>query len=168
MVLHVTSEQGESTVHVRYSGCDHNGFDDGVTVRRLTRDAMQPLLAGPNRLFSFSGRDEKRQDQSQRSRDGIEIGRADRKLQPRPPALPLTPPPNRAQILLPSAPPSSHLSRVPSSSLTFADRDSHRAWLATQAALPAGFRVGTTAFDFMPREAPVPSPEPPPAVRAGR
>ena len=60
MVLHVTSEQGESTVQVRYSGCDHNGFDDGVTVRALTREAMQPLLAGPNRLFSFSGRDEKR------------------------------------------------------------------------------------------------------------
>lgn len=60
MVLHVTSEQGESTVHARYSGCDHNGFDDGVTVRRLTREAMQPLLEGPNRLFSFSGREEKR------------------------------------------------------------------------------------------------------------
>ena len=60
MVLHVTSEAGESTVHVRYSGCDHNGFDDGVTVRRLSREVMQPLLAGPNRLFSFSGRDEKR------------------------------------------------------------------------------------------------------------
>ena len=60
MVLHATSDAGESAVHVRYSGCDHNGFDDGVTVRRLTREAMQPLLAGPNRLFSFSGRDEKR------------------------------------------------------------------------------------------------------------
>ena len=60
MVLHVTSDAGESTVHARYSGCDHNGFDDGVTVRRLTREAMQPLLAGPNRLSSFSGRDEKR------------------------------------------------------------------------------------------------------------
>lgn len=60
MVLHVTSTQGESIVHVRYSGCDHNGFDDGVTVRGLTREAMQPLLAGPNRLFGFSGREEKR------------------------------------------------------------------------------------------------------------
>ncbi len=60
MVLRIASDAGESTVHVRYSGCDHNGFDDGVTVRRLTREAMQPLLAGPNRLFSFSGRDEKR------------------------------------------------------------------------------------------------------------
>lgn len=61
MVLHVTSDAAESTVHVRYSGCDHNGFDDGVMLRGLTRDAMQPLLAGPNRLFSFSGRDEKRE-----------------------------------------------------------------------------------------------------------
>lgn len=61
MVLHVTSDEGETTVHVRYSGCDHNGFDDGVTLRRLTREAVQPLLAGPNRLFSFSGRDEKQE-----------------------------------------------------------------------------------------------------------
>lgn len=60
IVLRVTSDAGESTVHARYSGCDHNGFDDGVTVRRLTREAMQPLLAGPNRLLSFSGREEKR------------------------------------------------------------------------------------------------------------
>lgn len=47
--------------------------------------------------------------------------------------------------------------RVPSTSLTFADRTAHRAWLASQAALPAGFRVGTTRFDFTPREAPKPA-----------
>lgn len=46
---------------------------------------------------------------------------------------------------------------MPSTSLTFADRPAHRAWLATQAALPAGFRVGTTRFEFMPREAPKPA-----------
>jgi glutamate N-acetyltransferase/amino-acid N-acetyltransferase len=46
---------------------------------------------------------------------------------------------------------------VPSTSLTFPDRNAHRAWLATQAALPAGFRVGTTRFDFTPREAPKPA-----------
>ena len=46
---------------------------------------------------------------------------------------------------------------VPSTNLTFPNRDSHRAWLATQAALPAGFRVGTTRFDFVPREAPKPA-----------
>lgn len=44
-----------------------------------------------------------------------------------------------------------------STSLTFPDRNAHRAWLATQAALPAGFRVGTTRFDFTPREAPKPA-----------
>lgn len=44
-----------------------------------------------------------------------------------------------------------------STSLTFSDRNAHRAWLATQAALPAGFRVGTTRFDFTPREAPKPA-----------
>ncbi len=46
---------------------------------------------------------------------------------------------------------------MPSTSLTFADRNAHRAWLAAQAALPAGFRVGTTRFEFMPIEAPKPA-----------
>lgn len=46
---------------------------------------------------------------------------------------------------------------MPSTNLTFTDRPSHRAWLATQAALPAGFRVGTARFDFTPREAPKPA-----------
>jgi glutamate N-acetyltransferase/amino-acid N-acetyltransferase len=49
------------------------------------------------------------------------------------------------------------LLRVPSTDLSFPSRDAHRAWLATQAALPAGFRVGTTRFDFVPREAPKPA-----------
>jgi glutamate N-acetyltransferase/amino-acid N-acetyltransferase len=47
--------------------------------------------------------------------------------------------------------------RVPSTNLSFRNRDEHRAWLAAQAALPAGFRVGTTRFDFMPQEAPKPA-----------
>ncbi len=46
---------------------------------------------------------------------------------------------------------------MPSTNLTFSNRSEHRAWLATQAALPAGFRVGTTRFDFTPREAPKPA-----------
>jgi glutamate N-acetyltransferase/amino-acid N-acetyltransferase len=46
---------------------------------------------------------------------------------------------------------------VASTALTFNDRASHRAWLARQARLPAGFRVGTTRFEFMPREAPKPA-----------
>jgi glutamate N-acetyltransferase/amino-acid N-acetyltransferase len=50
-----------------------------------------------------------------------------------------------------------HFSLVPSTDLTFPSRDAHRAWLASQAALPAGFRVGTTRFEFMPREAPKPA-----------
>ena len=41
---------------------------------------------------------------------------------------------------------------MPSTSLTFADRDAHRAWLAAQAGLPRGFRVGAAAFDFTPFE----------------
>ncbi len=44
-----------------------------------------------------------------------------------------------------------------STNLTFADRDAHRTWLAAQAALPAGFRVGRSQFEFVPREAPKPA-----------
>ena len=46
---------------------------------------------------------------------------------------------------------------MPSTNLVFTSRDDHRAWLSTQAALPAGFRVGTARFDFVPREAPKPA-----------
>jgi len=44
-----------------------------------------------------------------------------------------------------------------STTLTFASREAHRAWLSTQAILPAGFRVGTTRFDFVPAEVPKPA-----------
>ena len=41
--------------------------------------------------------------------------------------------------------------------MAFSDRASHRAWLAAQSALPAGFRVGVACFDFTPAEAPKPA-----------
>src|SRR5512137_1450389 len=41
---------------------------------------------------------------------------------------------------------------MPSTSLTFADRAAHRAWLATQARLPRGFRAGASALEFTPFE----------------
>lgn len=44
-----------------------------------------------------------------------------------------------------------------STNLTFSSRDAHHAWLATQAILPAGFRVGTTRFQFVPVEVPKPA-----------
>ncbi|MCC5023017.1 MAG: bifunctional ornithine acetyltransferase/N-acetylglutamate synthase [Candidatus Synoicihabitans palmerolidicus] len=44
-----------------------------------------------------------------------------------------------------------------STQLTFNNRDEHRAWLASQASLPRGFRVGTTQFSFTPGEAPKPA-----------
>ncbi len=46
---------------------------------------------------------------------------------------------------------------MPDADFTFASRDAHRAWLASQARLPAGFRVGRARFDFVPREAPKPA-----------
>ena len=44
-----------------------------------------------------------------------------------------------------------------STELVFSDRAAHRDWLARQAALPAGFRVGATRLEFVPREAPKPA-----------
>ena len=44
-----------------------------------------------------------------------------------------------------------------STQLVFSSRILHRDWLAHQAKLPAGFRVGTTRLDFTPREAPKPA-----------
>jgi glutamate N-acetyltransferase/amino-acid N-acetyltransferase len=46
---------------------------------------------------------------------------------------------------------------VPSTNFLFQNCTEHRAWLASQAALPAGFRVGNSRFDFIPREAPKPA-----------
>lgn len=46
---------------------------------------------------------------------------------------------------------------MPSTQLVFSSRAEHRAWLERQAALPAGFRVGTTRFEFTPFEVPKPA-----------
>lgn len=46
---------------------------------------------------------------------------------------------------------------MPSTNLTFASAADHRAWLSAHAALPQGFQVGCTRFEFMPREAPKPA-----------
>jgi glutamate N-acetyltransferase/amino-acid N-acetyltransferase len=46
---------------------------------------------------------------------------------------------------------------MPSTSLTFASRAEHRAWLEAQAALPEGFRVGTASLEFVPVEVPKPA-----------
>src|SRR5690242_19857881 len=46
---------------------------------------------------------------------------------------------------------------MPSESITFASRAEHRAWLASQSALPDGFRAGTAALEFVPAEVPKPA-----------
>lgn len=61
IVLPITSEQQRNEVFLRYSGCDHNGFDDGRAVRSLTADAVAPLISGPNAVSSFDGGNAKRQ-----------------------------------------------------------------------------------------------------------
>jgi hypothetical protein len=61
IVLLVRSAAGPTEVLLRYAGCDHNGFDDGVSGRTLTAAAVAPLVAGPNAVFTFSGPPEKAQ-----------------------------------------------------------------------------------------------------------
>jgi hypothetical protein len=56
IVLTVTSELGTSVIYLRYSGCDHNGFDDGINRRALTKQAVAPFITGPNIITTgFSG-----------------------------------------------------------------------------------------------------------------
>jgi len=52
IVLRVSSDKGESQVYLRYSSCDHNGFDDGRSVRRLDAKSVAPFIAGPNAVYS--------------------------------------------------------------------------------------------------------------------
>jgi hypothetical protein len=48
LVLLVEHDGGTARVHVRYQGCDHNGFDDGTRTHALTEEAIRPLLSGSN------------------------------------------------------------------------------------------------------------------------
>lgn len=59
IVLQVDSDQGRSTAYVYYSGCDHNGIDDGTVVRGLTRAAVHPLVVDANAPSGWSGPAEK-------------------------------------------------------------------------------------------------------------
>jgi hypothetical protein len=49
LVLKVHGDKGVQEVVVRYTECIGNGFDDGTTVRRLTKAALQPLLTAVGR-----------------------------------------------------------------------------------------------------------------------
>ncbi|GIE78503.1 hypothetical protein Aph02nite_44530 [Actinoplanes philippinensis] len=46
---------GGGEVVVRYSGCDHRGFDDGRTVRRLGVATAKLFLTGANTVFAGAG-----------------------------------------------------------------------------------------------------------------
>lgn len=46
---------------------------------------------------------------------------------------------------------------MPSAPPSFSDAADHRAWLAAQSALPAGFRVGAASLEFVPAEVPKPA-----------
>jgi hypothetical protein len=52
IVLRVRSAAGASEMVVRYAGCDHDGFDDGVSVRSLTPAATALLLTGANTVVN--------------------------------------------------------------------------------------------------------------------
>jgi hypothetical protein len=55
IVLSVTSGQTRNEIYLRYSGCDHNGFDDGTGIRSLTAKVVAPFIAEPNAILGFSG-----------------------------------------------------------------------------------------------------------------
>jgi len=57
IVLGVEADDGLHEIYLRYSGCDHNGFDDGVAVRTLTPTSVAPFITGPNTVFSGGGPD---------------------------------------------------------------------------------------------------------------
>lgn len=60
IVLLVRSATGTAELTMRYAGCVQNGFDDGRTVRRLTKASVGPLVTGPNSVYGgFSGQPEK-------------------------------------------------------------------------------------------------------------
>jgi hypothetical protein len=59
VVLRVESAAGPAQIYLRYSGCDHNGLDDGTTMRRLTKAAVLPFVQGANAVQSFGGAAEK-------------------------------------------------------------------------------------------------------------
>jgi hypothetical protein len=52
IVLRLTSATGESQIYLRYSSCDHNGFDDGRSVRRLDVKSVAPFFTGPNAVYT--------------------------------------------------------------------------------------------------------------------
>jgi len=53
IVLRVTAEAGESQIYLRFSGCDHHGYDDGADVRTLTRAVVTQLIKDSNTPLSW-------------------------------------------------------------------------------------------------------------------
>jgi hypothetical protein len=54
LVLKVQGRNHDQEVLIRYSGCDFNGTDDGVTLRQLTANLLQPILTGIHRPSSYT------------------------------------------------------------------------------------------------------------------
>lgn len=52
IVLRVTTATGNSQIYLRYGGC-HNGFDDGLTERALTRSAVAPFVSDANLVPAY-------------------------------------------------------------------------------------------------------------------
>jgi hypothetical protein len=54
LVLKVQGSNHDQEVAIRYSGCNFNGADDGVTLRQLSANALQPILTGIHRPSSYT------------------------------------------------------------------------------------------------------------------
>lgn len=54
LVLKIQGSNHDQEVLIRYSGCSFNGTDDGVTLRQLTANLLQPILTGIHRPWSYT------------------------------------------------------------------------------------------------------------------
>jgi hypothetical protein len=54
LVLKVQGSNHDQEVLIRYSGCNFNGTDDGVKLRQLTANLLQPILTGIHRPSTYT------------------------------------------------------------------------------------------------------------------
>jgi hypothetical protein len=73
LVLKVRGSNRDQEVLIRYSGCNFNGTDDGVKLRQLTANLLQPILTGIHRPSTYT-----------HTLDELVVG-------PAPPKFPVTP-----------------------------------------------------------------------------
>ena len=54
IVLRISHAGGDSQVYLRYSGCNHHGFDDGTSMHRLTRAGVGNFFVAGVEISGYS------------------------------------------------------------------------------------------------------------------